>query len=93
MELNTFEELEKKIDQILSLVDKLRMENNELRTRNQELQIRVEEKESIINSLKEETEKYHGIRTEVDTFKEKEDRIRSKVENLLLKLKEFDDTP
>jgi FtsZ-binding cell division protein ZapB len=91
MELNTFEELEKKIDQVLSLVDRLKMENEELKTRNMELQKRLEEKESIVHSLKEESEQYQEIKTEVTSFREKEDHIRSKVESLLQKLKEFED--
>jgi len=92
MEDMSFEILEEKINTILSKMDQLKVENHDLRQKNQELQAIIEEKEKKIQVLKSESKSYSNMQSNVQSYKEKHDRIRSKVENLLQKLKEFEDT-
>jgi uncharacterized coiled-coil DUF342 family protein len=93
MDLQFFDILEEKINRIVNQVETLKVENRELRMRIQELQAVLEEKERIIYSLKSEVDKSHGVQNEVENYKKNQDRIRSKVETLLEKLKEFEDIP
>ena len=92
MEDMSFEILEEKINTILSKMDQLKVENHDLRQKNQELQAIIEEKEKKIALLKSESMNYSDMQNNIQSYKEKHDRIRSKVENLLQKLKEFEDT-
>jgi len=92
MEDMSFEILEEKINTILSKMDQLKVENHDLRQKNQKLQATVEEKEKKIALLKSESMNYSDMQNNIQSYKEKHDRIRSKVENLLQKLKEFEDT-
>ncbi|MFH1943805.1 MAG: hypothetical protein ABIL68_17015 [bacterium] len=91
MEDQALEDLEVKINKILTLMDEYKKENQELRNRNQELQTLFEEKEKSLMALKTESEDVLGMKSEITMYREKQDRIRSKVEALLLKLKEFED--
>ena len=93
MDLQFFDVLEEKINRIVNQVESLKVENRELRMRIQELQAVLEEKERIIYTLKSEVDKSHGVQNEVENYKKNQDRIRSKVETLLEKLKEFEDIP
>ena len=93
MDLQFFDVLEEKINRIVNQVETLKVENRELRMRIQELQAVLEEKERIIYTLKSEVDKSHGVQNEVENYKKNQDRIRSKVETLLEKLKEFEDIP
>ncbi len=91
MENQILEVLEEKITHILSLVDKLKAENLELKQRNQQLQVLVDEKEKTIQTLRQESVQYRDAQNEIESYREKQDHIRSKVETLLQKLKEFED--
>ena len=91
MDSQAFEVLEEKINHVLSLLNRLKRDNEELRQQNQELQSIVDEKEKNIQSLKMEAKSYNNIQTEVETYRETQDLIRTKVETLLQKLKEFED--
>ena len=91
MENQTFDVLEEKIIKILSMLDQLKNENQKLKQKNQELQALVKEREEDIQRLKTESESFDGMKIEIETYKEKQDRIRAKVEKLLEKLKEFED--
>ena len=90
MDNQSFELLEKKIDQILAKLSELKKENTALKERNQELQSIISEKESKIQELSEATESSQSMQTEINDYKEKQDRIRIKVEGLLDKLQEFE---
>ena len=91
MESTAFDMLEQKINQIIACVDRLQKENQVLKDKNRSLIEKVSEHENALGILKSETEKYSGMRTEVDSYREKQSQIQSKVESLLDKLKEFDD--
>ena len=90
MENQPFDVLEEKINNILLLIGRLQNENRELDEKNQELHKKCEEKEENIRLLKEECDRYRNMKNEVASCKEKEDRIKLKVETLLSKLKEFE---
>jgi peptidoglycan hydrolase CwlO-like protein len=93
MELQFFDVLEEKVNRIVDRIETLKGENRELRMRIQELQAVVEEKERIVYALKSEVDKSQGVQTEIENYRKNQDRIRSKVETLLEKLKEFEDIP
>ena len=83
--------LEEKVSVLINNLEILREENSRLKQKNQEFIAIIAEKDQIIQRLKSETEKSQEIQSEIDAIKENDDRIKSKVENLLLKLKEFED--
>ena len=91
MDHQAFDVLEERIDQILSLVSDLKIENEQLKNAHQAMKSSLEEKERTIITLQEEVERFKSMRNEVETYREKQDRIKNKVENLLDKLKEFED--
>ena len=90
MDNPSFELLEKKIDQILAKLTELKKENAGLKERNQELQSILSDKESKLQELSKATESSQSMQTEIKDYKEKQDRIRVKVEGLLDKLQEFE---
>jgi len=90
MESTVFDTLEQKINQIITYVDRLHKENQVLKERNRALQDKLTEQENTLGLLKSETEKYRGMHSEVEVYREKQNQIQSKVESLLDKLKEFD---
>ena len=91
MEHQDFEVLENKINKMLSMLNRLKAENEELVNKNRNLQSLLDEREKIIQTLKAEKNQYSKIQNEVDTYRESQDHIRAKVETLLDKLKEFED--
>lgn len=91
MESTPFDTLEAKINQIIAYVDKLHKENQTLKERNRLLDEKVQEQQNALGVLQTETDKYRGMVSDVDTYREKQDLIQAKVESLLDKLKEFDD--
>jgi hypothetical protein len=90
MENQSFNLLEQKINKILSLIEHLKKDNIELKDKNQKLQNNCNEKDEKIKLLTEELEQHRNMKNEIEVCKEKEDRIRLKVETLLSKLKEFE---
>lgn len=90
MELNAFELLEKKIDLLFELLHRLKHENQELRQQNSELKRAVEEKEKLLLVSKNEVEKYQTMQHEIAQYKDKQDRVKAKVERLIEKMKEFE---
>ena len=91
MDIQFFDVLEEKINRIVSRIESLKGENRELRMRIQELQAVLEEKERIVYTLKTEVDKTRDVKNEIDNYRKNQDRIRSKVETLLDKLKDFED--
>lgn len=91
MEAQVFDILENKIDQALSMIAQLTEENTVLKKKVQELNQILEQKEEAILRLEEESNKAQNMKVELNTYHEKQDRIRNKVETLLDKLKEFEE--
>ena len=91
MENQQFELLESKINQLLSLIKRLRSENVQLVNNVQEIQQQLKQKEQQIQNIQSDSGNIDNMKNQISTYREKEDRIRSKVEVLLKKLDEFDD--
>lgn len=90
METQAFDVLEKKIDQLLFALKQLKQKNQDLNQKNLELKAIVSEKDKQLLSMKNEVEKYQQSQLEMVEFKNKQDRVKNKVETLLEKLKEFE---
>jgi hypothetical protein len=93
MENQILDQLEQKIVQVLGVMSRLKAHNQELALKNHELQAKLEDKERIILTLKEELDQRKKSQVDVDVYKEKQERIRFKIESLVEKLKEFDESP
>lgn len=91
MEAQVFDVLENKIDQALSLIAQLKEENANLKQKVQELNLIIQQKDEEILTLEQESNRAKNMKVELDTYHEKQDRIRNKVETLLDKLKEFEE--
>lgn len=87
--MEQLEILEAKINQALELIEKLRTENRELRHVNSELQSESESKDLIIQQLKEENQNLQHTKIESSIGKEKEEKIKNKVEHMLNRLEEL----
>jgi archaellum component FlaC len=48
------------------------------------------EQERTIQALGQMTEKTHGIENELETYRQKQENVRKKIDTLLNKLKEFE---
>ena len=90
MENQAFEVLEEKITKILSMLERMRRENEQLKQKNSELRTLLDEKEKIIQGFKNDAERYDNFKAEIKTHRESQDHIRARVESLLKKLKEFE---
>ncbi|MCD6116878.1 hypothetical protein J7K93_07680 [bacterium] len=83
--------LEEKLNKIISVINNLKEENRKLQANVNELKNSLHEKDEIIVRLQQERENVLSIQHEIESYKTKHDRVRSKVDQLLLKLKEIDD--
>lgn len=91
MDAQSLDQLEEKITRILSQINDLRGENQELKQQNQELRSKLEAREQTINMLNNEKEQLKVTQVDVESYKQNQDRIKSKVDSLLSKLKEFEE--
>jgi uncharacterized membrane protein len=89
MDLQQFDVLEKKVSQLISLIDKLKTENGDLRRRLQEMESLQKNTDEQLRQARESIDKIRGNQDEANSFKEREERIRSKVEQMLAKLEEL----
>jgi DNA repair exonuclease SbcCD ATPase subunit len=93
MDLQFFDMLEEKVSRMVQQLGQLKGENRELRMRIQELQAVLEEKERAVYTLKTELDQSRSVQGEIENYRKSQDRIRSKVETLLEKLKDFENVP
>jgi len=91
MNIEKFDKLEEKVLKLISRVSELEMENNNLKLEYNKLLKTMEEKENILQNLKQNSQTNIEMQNKIENFQKKEDTIKSKVENLLIKLKEFDE--
>ncbi len=91
MENQTIDILEQKILQLLAAHAKAKSEITQLQAKIKEMQANAEEKERALATLREDAEQGRKVLSEVETFREKQDRIRFKLQNLIEKLQEFED--
>jgi len=89
MELEQLDILEKKIFQAVQMIENLRLKNEELSKLNHELRNEVHIKDQRIEHLEEELNNVNQLASQSSISKEKEDQIKSKVENMLVKLEEL----
>jgi len=93
MDLQFFDMLEEKVSRMVQQLGQLKTENRELRMRNQELQAVLEDKERVVYTLRTELDQSRAVQGEIENYRKSQDRIRSKVETLLEKLKDFENIP
>ncbi len=93
MDLQFIDMLEEKVSRMVQQLGQLKTENRELRMRNQELQAVLEDKERAVYTLRTELDQSRTVQGEIENYRKSQDRIRSKVETLLEKLKEFENIP
>ena len=91
MDNQPFDILEQKLHKILTKLEVLKGENEKLKLKNQELNSLIQEKENTIQSLQTESDEVIHMRNNLESYKSKENMIRTKVESLLQKLSEFED--
>ncbi|MFQ6113262.1 MAG: cell division protein ZapB [bacterium] len=89
MDMNQLEILEAKINQAVELIEKLRSENQELRNLNRELRTESETKDLTIQQLKEENKNFQQMQAHSSLGRDKEEKIKSKVEQMLSRLDEL----
>ena len=77
-------ELESKINQAVSRIEQLQIDNQSLLDENMKLRGESQSQEILIQQLKEEN--LNQTKSEASFGKEKEEKIRSKVEQMLAKL-------
>ena len=93
MEKQGFDILEEKINHLLSILNRLKTENHELKNTLQVLEKQLKEKDIRIQTLSIDSQNIDGMKSEIENYRENQNRIKSKVETLLEKLKEFEDIP
>ena len=91
MDIEKLQILEDKILKLITRLNELEMENNDLKQRYKQLLTKIDEKENIIQQLKVSNKTNIQMQDEIENYKKNENKVKSKVENLLMKLKEFDE--
>ncbi len=81
------DELESKVNQVVNRIEQLQIENQKLLDENMKLRNESQSQEILIQQLKEEN--LNQAKSESSFGKEKEEKIRSKVEQMLAKLDEL----
>ncbi len=89
MDLQQFDVLEKKVAQIVANSVQLKSENAELRRRLQELEALNQQTTEQLRLAREAIDKMRGSHDDATTFKEREEKIRGKIEHMLAKLEEL----
>ncbi len=90
MDIEQLDILEGKISQAVRIIEKVKLENQELARTNQELRSGAEDKERIIQQLREENEGLKQLQNNAAMDKDKEDLIKSKVEQMLSRLDDLE---
>ncbi|MCG8603847.1 cell division protein ZapB [bacterium] len=90
MDIEQLDILEDKINQAVRTLEKVRIENQELMRTNQELRSTSEEKDRVIQQLRDENEGLKQLQTQNSIDKEKEELIKSKVEQMLSRLDDLE---
>ena len=90
MDIEQLDILEGKISQAVRIIEKVKLENQELARTNQELRSGAEDKERIIQQLREENEGLKQLQNNAAMDKDKEELIKSKVEQMLSRLDDLE---
>ena len=83
MVIEKLELLEKKILEIINLIANLKSENANLKTKDNKLKEDIKKKEIEMKKIIEENEYLKNIQNDCKVFKDKQDLIKIKVENLI----------
>ncbi len=89
MDIEQLDVLEEKINQAVKLIEHLMQENEQLKAKVKELHSESESRERMVLQLKEENQNLQLVQTDSILGREKEDKIRSKVEQMRAKLDEL----
>ncbi len=89
MDIEQLDILEKKVAQAVELIGQLKVENQKLQSNTKQFQSELDSKDLIIKQLKEENQNLKLMQNNSVLDKEKEEKIRSKVEQMLNKLDEL----
>lgn len=89
MDIEQLDVLEEKINQAVKLIEHLMQENDQLKAEVKELRSESESRERTVLQLKEENQNLQLVQTDGILGREKEEKIRSKVEQMLAKLDEL----
>lgn len=89
MDIEQLDILEKKIGQAVELIEQLKAENQKLQSNSNQFQSELDSKDLVIKQLKEENQNLKLMQNNSVLEKEKEEKIRSKVEQMLNKLDEL----
>lgn len=89
MEIQQLDILEERITRAIDLIGQLKSENEELKGRVIEIEGESQSKQRLIEQLKEENQGLRLLHNEASLGKEKQEKIRSKVEQMLSKLDEL----
>jgi FtsZ-binding cell division protein ZapB len=92
MDLEQLEVLETKISQAVQVIEQLKSKNKQLSDEIGQLRNEAESRETLLNKLMEENRRYQQEQEQASLGKEKEERIRNKVEEMLSKLDELEET-
>ncbi len=89
MDIEQLDVLEEKINQAVKLIEHLMQENDQLKAEVKELRSESESRERTVLQLKGENQDLQLVQTDGILGREKEEKIRSKVEQMLAKLDEL----
>lgn len=89
MDIEQLDILEKKIAQAVGLIEQLKVENQKLQSDTNKFQSELDSRDLVIKQLKEENQNLKLMQNSSVLEKEKEEKIRSKVEQMLSKLDEL----
>lgn len=89
MDLQRLSALEDKITTTVELIRSLRQENQELRERLKSVEGKAVEKDEQIAKLKSDLQESQRSAQDSREFQEREEKVRSKVEEMLSKLEEL----
>jgi FtsZ-binding cell division protein ZapB len=81
-----FEVLEKKVNEAVETINKLKKQNKDLEEQNNRLKNELEGKDKEIENLKFNNKRIQELETELNEHKEKERLVKEKVEALVTKL-------
>ncbi|OQX96187.1 hypothetical protein B6I21_01605 [candidate division KSB1 bacterium 4572_119] len=87
--MTDLEILENKIKLVTSLVEKLFLSNQELLKENKSLTNQLKDTEEQIKKIKSEGNNFVAESVDTEHYKDKEDKLKQKIEQILTKLENF----
>lgn len=89
MDKTELDKLENNVQRAIEMIQKLKSENQRLKQENHNLLNRIRENEKIIQELKNQFQADGDIVDQVYSYKEKEGKIKQKIQQMLEKLETF----